>query len=375
MKVYLDYAAATPCDWRASLKSFKYNYFNFGNPLSQHDYGFCANKALEESRFLVANIINAKADEIFFCGSGTESINLAILGSANANWGKGKHIITSAIEHHAVLNTMEHLETLGFEVTYLPVDEHGYVQLELIEKHLRADTILVSVMMANNETGVIQPIKKIVEKVKEINSNCLVHADACQAGNWLTIDVKDLGVDLLSLDSSKIYGPKGVGALFIKTGTAIYPVIYGGTQEKNLRAGTHNIAGIVGFAEAFRITQQRYKKDKTKIEKIKNYLLNQLKVMPEVTINSVADESLPHIVNFSISNLPASVAVEILNKQGVCVSAGAACTTGSLRPSHVVLAQTGSMELATTAIRVSFGRGSKLADVKKLIQAMSRLKK
>ncbi len=373
MKVYLDYASATPYDWRAYLKSFKYNFFVFGNPLSRHDYGYRAHDALEVSRGLVANIINAKNEEIFFCGSGTESINLAILGSVSANWGKGKHIITVASEHHAVLNTMEHLETLGFEVTYLPVNEKGLVEAELIEKHLREDTILISIMLANNETGAIQPIKEIVKKVKEISSDCIVHTDACQAGNWLPIDVQDLGVDLLSLDSSKIYGPKGVGCLFVRTGLALYPIIYGGTQEKNLRAGTHNVAGIVGFAEAFNISRKRYKKDVLKIEKLKKYLIEELELLPGITINTKADKSLIHIVNFSLANVKAIEAVEKLNKQGIFISAGAACTTGSLRPSHVVLAQTGSVSLATNALRVSFGRGSKKTDVDKLIRALKHL--
>lgn len=370
MNIYLDYAAATPCDKWAFLKSLKYNFFTFGNPLSVHDYGVKAKQAINLSREIVAGIIGASSSEIFFCGSGTESINLGLLGVASANWGRGKHIITSVTEHHAVLNTMESLESRGFEVTYLPVDEMGLLNPEIVKKYLRADTILVSVMLANNETGVIQPIKEITKIVKEYNADCMVHTDACQAGNWMNLDVNNLGVDLLSLDSSKIYGPKGVGALFVKTGAAIYPIIHGGTQENNLRAGTHNVVGIVGFAQAFKISKQRQITDTKKTLQLKSWLVNELNKIDNIKINSQLKNSLPHIVNFSIVGKAAGDAVAWFNKQGVAVSAGAACTTGTLKPSHVVLAQTGSIDLAYSAIRVSLGRKTKLHELKKLVSLL-----
>lgn len=370
MKLYLDYAAATPYDWRAWLTSFKYNFINFGNPLSAHDFGRGAMAGIADSRQLVAEKINAKSEELFFCGSGTESINLALQGAANANWGRGKHIITTTTEHHAVLHALENLESQGFEVTYLPVDKNGLVTVADIKKYLRPETILVAVMLANNETGAIQPIKEIVKAVKEFNSNCLVHTDACQAGNWLKIDVQDLGVDLLSLDSSKVYGPKGVGALYVKTGTAINPIIFGGTQENNLRAGTHNVAGIVGFAQAMNIAEQRRQADVTKILKLKTWLINQLKTISGVVINSNLENSLPHIINFSITNKNAGETVAWFDKRGCYISAGAACTTGSLKPSHVILAQTGSIDLATSAVRVSLGRKTKLADLKEFVKLL-----
>ena len=371
MKLYLDYAAATPYDWQAWLKSARYNFINFGNPLSAHDFGRLPLQAINDGRADVARVINAEAvNTVYFCGSGTESINLALSGSVQANWGRGKHIISSVTEHHAVLHVLESLEGQGFEVTYLPADKNGYVKVGDVKKFLRSDTILVSIMLANNENGAVQPIKELTKTIKEFNSNCLVHTDACQAGNWLKIDVQDLDVDLLSLDSSKVYGPKGVGALYVKSGTAINPIIFGGTQENNLRAGTHNVAGIVGFAEALKISAARRSKEVERVDGLKKWLDNKLKIIDDVVINSSLENSLPHIVNFSIINKNASETVEWFNKRGVYISAGAACTTGSLKPSHVILAQTGSIDLAASAVRVSLGRKTKLADLKMFLKLL-----
>lgn len=371
-KIYLDYAASTPCVWRALIKGIKYSLFSFGNPLSAHAYGKTAFQAIELSRQQLSKDIKANIEEVYFCGSGTESINLAIAGSANANWGRGKHIITSAVEHHAVLNVLENLESHGFEVTYLPVNELGLVDLNDVKKFMRPDTILVSIMMANNETGAVQPIKEIVKIVKEINSNCLVHTDACQAGNWFDINVQDLGVDLLSLDSSKVYGPKGVGALYVKNNTPIYPIIFGGTQEKNLRAGTHNVGGIVSFAEAFRISRKRLAKDYEKNLQLKKWLIDELRKISGVSLNSSIDNSLPHIINFSIQDKNAGETIAWFDARGICLSAGAACTTGNLKPSHVILAQTGVIGLAQSAIRVSLGRKSKLGELKKFVSLLQK---
>lgn len=366
-KIYLDYAASTPVSWRAFVAGAGYSLIHFGNPLSAHGFGKKAFKVIDQSRQQLASFIKANKSEIVFCGSGTESINLALIGSARANWGRGKHIITSATEHHAVLNSLEYLESHGFEVTYLPVNELGLVDLNDVKKFMRSDTILVSIMMANNETGAVQPIKEIVKIVKEINVNCLVHTDACQAGNWFDINVQELGVDLLSLDSSKVYGPKGVGALYVKNNTPIQPVIFGGTQENNLRAGTHNVGGVVSFAQALTISQKRLARDFKKTLQLKTWFIDELNKIPEVNLNSSIDNSLPHIINFSIIGKSASQGVAWFNDRGVCLSAGAACTTGTLKPSHVVLAQTGRIDMAQSALRVSLGRSTKLSDLKSLL--------
>lgn len=353
-RVYLDYAATSPVKDEVLKEMLPYFSNIFGNPSSVYSYARESKKAIDNARDIVAATINAKAKEIYFTGSGSEADNWAIKGVASALKNKGKHIITSKIEHHAVLHTCEYLEKEGFEVTYLDVDENGFVNLADLENSIRKDTVLISIMYANNEIGTVLPIKQIVEIAKR--KGVLVHTDAVQAYGNISIDVIDLGVDLLSLSAHKIYGPKGVGALYIKRGTKINSLIYGGAQEMKKRAGTENIAGIIGFAKAAELAIENIEEHATKLKKLRDKLIEEItKTIPHIRLNGDRVKRLPGNVNICFEYIEGEALLLSLDLVGIAASSGSACTSGSLDPSHVLMAIGLTHEIAHGSLRLSIG--------------------
>lgn len=353
-RVYLDYAATSPVKDEVLKEMLPYFSNIFGNPSSVYSYARESKKAIDNARDIVAATINAKAKEIYFTGSGSEADNWAIKGVASALKNKGKHIITSKIEHHAVLHTCEYLEKEGFEVTYLDVDENGFVNLADLENSIRKDTVLISIMYANNEIGTVLPIKQIVEIAKR--KGVLVHTDAVQAYGNISIDVIDLGVDLLSLSAHKIYGPKGVGALYIKRGTKINSLIYGGAQEMKKRAGTENIAGIIGFTKAAELAIENIEEHATKLKKLRDKLIEEItKTIPHIRLNGDRVKRLPGNVNICFEYIEGEALLLSLDLVGIAASSGSACTSGSLDPSHVLMAIGLTHEIAHGSLRLSIG--------------------
>ncbi|MCX8093842.1 MAG: aminotransferase class V-fold PLP-dependent enzyme, partial [Candidatus Goldbacteria bacterium] len=303
--------------------------------------------------------------------SGTESDNTAIKGIAFANQDKGKHIITSKIEHHAVLNTCKYLEQMGFSVTYLPVDRYGFVDPTDFKKAIKKDTILASIMYANNEIGTIEPIKELTKIAKE--HNIYFHTDAVQAAGKIALNVKELGVDLLSISAHKFYGPKGVGLLYIKKGTKIHSLLHGGHHEKNRRAGTENVAGIIGMAKAAEISMGFYKNPENiiKIKRLRDMLEKGiLEKIPEVIVNGHPEKRMENILNICIKYIEGESILIHLDFEGICASSGSACTSGSLEPSHVLLALGLPHEIAHGSIRFSFGKFNTEDDVKKVLDVL-----
>jgi len=355
-KIYLDHNATTPLDKRVFEVMKPYFLEDFGNASSPHQYGRIANQALEDSRRIVARTIGAKTEEIVFTSGGTESDNLALRGIAyNKRIQRIGHIITSSIEHHAVIKTCNILEKDGFSITCLPVDGQGRVDPDDVKKSIRKDTILISLMLANNETGVIEPVGEIGEIAME--NNILFHCDAVQAVGKMAVDVETLHTDLLSLSSHKIYGPKGIGALFIRDGVELSPIITGGHHEMGLRAGTENIAAIVGFAHALKIANEEIDIYQKKILNLRNKLeSNILDRIEQVEIYSSKACRLPHTSCMGFASVEAESVLLHLDLKGIAASSGSACTTGEPEPSHVLRAMGVSPELAQGSIRISLGR-------------------
>jgi cysteine desulfurase len=354
-RVYLDHNATTPLDPRAFEVMKPYLTEAFGNPSSLHHYGKIAKQALEESREIVAKIIGAKPEEIIFTSGGTESDNLALRGIAYKKGIRGDHIITSSIEHHAVIKTCKLLEKDGFTVTYLPVDSQGRVDPDEVKSSIRKDTILISVMLANNETGVIEPVAEVGEIARKYDIP--FHCDAVQAVGKIDLDVRELYTDLLSLSSHKIYGPKGVGALYVKEDTTLSPVLTGGHHEKGLRAGTENVAAIVGFAHALKIAVKKMDGYQTEVLRLRNKLESEiLDRIDQVGIHSTKARRLPHTSCISFASVEAESILLHLDLKGIAASSGSACTTGEPEPSHVLVAMGVSPELAQGSIRISLGR-------------------
>lgn len=353
-EIYMDNAATTRMKEEvidAIIPCLKEDY---GNPSSIYKRGRDAKKLLEESRETIANAIGAEAKEIYFTSGGSESDNWAIKGIAHAYKDKGNHIITTKMEHHAVLHPCEYLEKNGFEVTYLDVDEYGVVKLDELKKAIKEETILISIIFANNEVGTIQPIKEIGEISKE--KNIIFHTDAVQAVGNVEIDVVDLNVDLLTMTAHKIYGPKGVGALFIKKGIKITPLIHGGAQEKRRRAGTENIPSIVGFAKAVELATKDIETHNKKLVKLRDKLISDIKAnIDHVKLNGHPEKRLPGNVNFSFEYIEGESLLLSLDMIGVAASSGSACTSGSLDPSHVLLCMGLPHEIAHGSLRLSLG--------------------
>jgi cysteine desulfurase len=336
---------------------------SFGNASSIHSFGREARRILDESRQTIADSIHARFNEIIFTSGGTEADNYAILGTAEAAGGKGKHIISTAIEHHAVLHTLQYLETKGYEVTYLQPDETGRIDVEDVKKALRDDTILVSVMYGNNEVGTVQPIAEIGALIKQ--HQAYFHTDAVQAYGLVKLDVDALNVDMLSVSAHKIGGPKGIGFLYARTGTVLKNRNFGGEQERKRRPGTENIASIAGFAEAVRIVQQTLPDKQKQYQAYKKRfieILQQEKV--NVILNGSATASLPHVLNLSFPGTDVESMLVNLDLAGIAASSGSACTAGSIEPSHVLVAMFGKKsERLRNSIRFSFGIANSMEQV------------
>ena len=352
-KVYLDNAATTKVSGEVLNEMLPLFSEMYGNPNSPHSFGREVQNLVDKARDRVAKAINASRGEIYFTSGGTEANNWALMGLALANKNKGNHIITSSIEHHSVIETCKKLEQMGFEVTYLPVDKKGLVDLaELI--HVISDkTILVSIMSANNEIGTIQNIKTIVQIAHE--RGVLVHSDCVQAVGSFRIDAKDLGIDSISISSHKIHGPKGCGALFVKKGVKIDPLIVGGEQERGKRGGTLNAPAIVGFGKAIEVLSQNYIVDSRKLRTLRDYFINRvLEDIPNVTVNNRHTQSLPGLASLSFGQIKGEALTLLLDMNGIAVSNGSACSTGSVEPSHVLKALGVDEEVAQGTVRFSF---------------------
>lgn len=360
--IYFDHAATTPVDKNVLEKMLPYFTEVFGNPNSQHAYGREAVKAVDEARDNIAKIIGAKPSELYFTSGGTESDNWALRGILHAYKDKGKHFIISPIEHAAMLVTAKALTKEGFEVDYMKVNEEGFVDLEHLKSIIRKDTIFVGCMMANNEVGTIEPIKEIAEIAHSVGA--VMFTDAVQAAGVLKINVKDLGVDVMSMSSHKIYGPKGVGALYIRNGLRTESIITGGHQERMKRGGTTNTAGIVGFSEAFKITVKDIDKNFEYVSSLRDHFIDRvLSEVPFVKLNGPRQNRLPANADFSFEFIEGESILFSLDLAGIAVSSGSACSSGSLEPSHVLLALGLPEELAHGSIRFSFGKHNTIEEV------------
>jgi cysteine desulfurase len=370
MKIkYFDNAATTAVD-NDILKSMM-PYFSeyYYNPSSIYTPSKEAFNALEEARKKVACALNANVNEIYFTSGGTESDNLAIKGFAHANKKKGNHIITSSIEHPAVINSCKSLEKEGFKVTYLSVDNNGFISLEELEKSIKDDTILISIMTANNEIGTIEPIKEIGEIAHK--HNIVFHTDAVQAIGSVKLDVNEMNIDMLSLSSHKFYGPKGVGALFIKKGTLISRVNDGGHQERDKRSGTENVPGIVGLGFAIEKAYKDFDENVKKITELRNYYINEIeRKVDDAILNGDREKRLPGNANFSFKYIEGESILLLLDAKGICVSTGSACSSKSLEPSYVLLSIGLLHETAHGSIRVSIGKHNTKEEVDYLIESI-----
>ncbi|KAI4452913.1 cysteine desulfurylase family member [Holotrichia oblita] len=379
MKVYLDNSATTFLDKNVLDKMMPYLTDVCGNANSLHSFGRDADSAVTKARIQVAEAINASKNEIFFTSGGTESDNWALNGVFEAHKDKGDHIIISKIEHAAILATAKKLEKEGARVTYLNVDKHGVVNLDELKKSVCDKTVLVSVMLANNEIGTIQPIKEVVKIVKSINKNTLVHTDAVQAVGSLPVDVKDLDVDLLSLSAHKIYGPKGVGALYLRTGVRLGKLITGGHQERSMRGGTTNVAGVVGLGVAIEEAVKNLSVNSLKIAKLRDYFAAKIKDgIKDVVFNGHPEKKLSSNLNVSFDGIEGESILQLLDINGIAVSTGSACSSGSLEPSHVLLATGLEIARAHGSIRFSFGKANTVEEADyaflKLKETVDRLR-
>ncbi|EAC3819789.1 cysteine desulfurase [Listeria monocytogenes] len=378
-RIYLDHAATSPIHPEVIQTMLGAITNTYGNPSSIHYAGREARKALDEARHTIADSIHATEKEIIFTSGGTEGDNLAIIGAALAQQEKGKHIITSQIEHHAVLKTCEYLETQGFDVTYLPVDEHGLVSIESLQEALRPDTILVSIMYGNNEIGAIQPIAEIGAILSD--HQALFHTDAVQAYGLLNINVTELGVDLLTTSSHKINGPRGVGFLYVKNGTRLIYQMHGGEQERKRRAGTENLAGICGFSAASSIMMnERELKNEEYISFKKRMAEIWRSADLDFEVNGLEANTLPHVFSVRFPGVSIEQLLMNLDMDGIAVSSGSACTAGTVDPSHVLVALFGENHPAIQeTVRISFGLGNHLEEVEtaatKISEVVTRLMK
>ena len=370
MKIrYFDHAATTAVKEEVLKEMIPYYCIEYGNASSLYSIGRKSRKILENSREKVARVLNCKPKEIYFTSCGSESDNLAIKGIARKHKNKGKHIITTKIEHPAVLNTCKSLEKDGFVVTYLGVDKDGFISLEELKNSIREDTILISIMFANNEIGTIEPIKEIGRIAKE--KGIIFHTDCVQAVGNVKIDVKELGIDLLSLSSHKFYGPKGVGAIYINENVEFEKIQDGGHQEKNKRAGTENIAGIVGLAKAIELADKNLEKYNSKLITLRDFYFDEItKNIPNVKINGSKEKRLPGNANVSFKNINGEQLLLELDSLGICASSGSACTSGQSEPSHVLTAIGLNAEYIQGSLRTTFGEENTKEDVEFLIKSI-----
>ena len=375
--IYFDHAATTPLDKRVLEKMLPYFTEVYGNANSQHAYGREAVKAVDDARDTIAKIINAKPNEVYFTSGGTEADNWAMRGIAHAYQNKGKHLVISPLEHAAMLVTAKTLFKEGFTVDYMKVDEYGVVDLDHLKTIVRDDTIFVGCMLANNEVGTIEPIKEIAEIAHA--KGALMFTDAVQAAGVLKTDVKELGVDLMSMSSHKIYGPKGVGALFVRNGVKIDSIITGGHQERMKRGGTTNVAGVVGFAQAFKIATEEREKNFEYVTALRDRFIDRvIAEVPFVKLNGHRTKRLPANADFSFEYIEGESILFSLDLAGIAVSSGSACSSGSLEPSHVLLALGVDEALAHGSIRFSFGKHNTVEQIDYAVdtikQAVQRLR-
>ena len=362
MRVYFDHAATTPLDPAVFAAMEPFFTREFGNPSSGHSFGRTVKKALEEAREKAAAAIGAQPDEIVFTSGGTEAINMAIRGVARANRDRGNHIVTSAVEHHAVLDTCRDLAVEGFEVTVVPVDEYGMVHVEEVAAAVTDRTILISIMHANNEVGTVQPVAQIGALAR--SRGIYFHSDTVQSVGKIPFRVEDLQVDMVSISGHKIYGPKGIGLLYLRRGVRWQPVAAGGGQERGRRPGTENVAGIVGLGEAMARLSVHLEREAPRLAGLRRRLIEGVTSrIPDVRVNGHPTEHLPNIVNFSFAGLEAEALLISLDIKGIAASAGSACASGALEPSHVLLAMGIPRELARGSLRISLGKENTEAEV------------
>lgn len=371
-RVYLDNAATTRLIPEVLNEMMPYLTEIYGNPSSPHYFGQQAGMAVDKARARVAEAINAEANEIIFTSGGSEADNTAIRGIAERYANRGKHIITTAVEHHAVLHTCQLLEKHGYEVTYLPVDEYGMITVDQVREALRPDTVLVTIMFANNEVGTIMPIKEIGALCHE--KGVFFHTDAVQAVGHIPIDVKEMNIDMLSMSAHKFHGPKGVGALYVRKGIIVPALIVGGAQERNRRAGTENVPGIVGMGKAIELACENIEEKGHRMAALRDKLITEIpKLIPEVKLNGHPVMRLPNNVNFSIKYIEGESILLMLDLNGIAASSGSACTSGSLDPSHVLLAMGLTHEVAHGSLRMTLCDETTEEDVDYVLEVLPKV--
>lgn len=370
--IYLDNAATTNVSEEVYDAMKPYFCELYANPSAIYSFAGKSMKAINEARHSVASLIGANDKEIYFTASGSEADNWAIKATAFKYKDKGRHIITSVIEHHAVLNTCKYLENEGFEVTYIGVDSDGIIKLEELKKAIRSDTILISIMTANNEIGTLQPISDIGKIAKE--HNILFHTDAVQAFGHIPLNVDEMNIDMLSASAHKLHGPKGVGVLYIRNGVNIEPFIHGGAQERSKRAGTHNTAGIVGFGVAAKIAKENLEANMKYESELRDYMINRiLNEVENIVLNGHISKRLPNNINISFKHIEGGALLILLDQKGVCASSGSACTTGSSTPSHVLMAIGLSQEMARGSLRLTLSEHTSKSDIDRAVDAIKEV--
>lgn len=370
--IYLDNSATTPIKSEVLQEMMPYLTTEYGNASSLYSVGRSAKRAIEKARNRVAELLNCNHNEIYFTGGGSESDNIALKGFAYANKEKGNHIITSKIEHPAILETCKTLERQGFEVSYINVNEDGIIDVEELRKSIKTNTILISVMTANNEVGTVQPIEEIAKIAHD--NNIVFHTDAVQAIGNVQIDVEKMKIDMLSLSSHKINGPKGVGALYIKNGIEVEKFINGGHQEKDRRAGTENVAGIVGIGKAAEIARKNMETHIRNLSKIRDYYIKKVqKEIPNIRINGSMENRLPGNANISFKGVNASELIFKLDERGICVSSGSACSSENTNPSHVLTAMNVPEVYLNSAIRTTFGDNNTFEQVDYVVKILKQI--
>lgn len=373
-KVYFDHSATTSVDPLVVEAMLPFFHEKFGNPSSIHSFGRETKVALEEAREAVAEFLKTRAADIYFTSGGTESDNLAIKGVAYELKNKGNHIITSKVEHHAVLHTCEALEKEGFEITLLNPDKYGMVHPEAVEKAIKSNTILISIMHANNEVGTINPIEKIGEIAQ--SKGILFHTDAVQTFGKLPLNLSKLPIDLMSISGHKIYGPKGIGVLYIRKGVKLAQLMHGGGHERNRRAGTENIPGIIGLAKAVELRKQNFKNENEQVKKLRDRFAERInKEVPRAILNGHPEKRLSGHLNLSFQGIEGEALLLSLDLKGIAASSGSACTSGSIDPSHVLLAMGVKPELARSSIRFSLGKDNTDADVDYTLEILPEIVK
>jgi cysteine desulfurase len=373
-RIYLDHSATTPLHQEVISLMSEFMQETYGNPSSLHSYGREAKKYVDEARGKVAALIGAKADEIYFTGGGTESDNIAVIGSALAQAKKGKHLITSSVEHHAVLDSCRYLSKNGYDVTFLPVDRYGMVDPDDVQKEIRKDTVLISIMHANNENGTIEPIEEISRIARE--AGVIFHTDCVQSVGKIPVNVDALGADLVTISGHKIYAPKGIGALYKRKGIQVSPIVHGGGQEKKLRSGTENTLGIVGFGKAAEIAVRDFDMENVRIKNLRDKLIQGvLDRIPEARLNGHPEKRLPHNAHFSFSYVEGESLLLSLDMKGIAVSSGSACSSHSLQPSHVLAATGLPHELMHGSLRITLGRENTEEDIDYVLEVLPEVVK